>query len=101
MNMKIYKISTMVLGGLMLASCSDIDEQIYSGGAFSKEQSQDIVNAIPTRVEATFNGMFTFMGNPAQNWGTRFSSARADDFGFIMMALSQDFEGADMIGADN
>lgn len=46
MNMKIYKISTMVLGGLMLASCSDIDEQIYSGGAFSKEQSQDIVNAI-------------------------------------------------------
>ena len=101
MNMKIYKISTMVLGGLMLASCSDIDEQIYSGGAFSKEQSQDIVNAIPTRVEATFNGMFTFMGNPAQNYGTRFSSARADDFGFIMMALSQDFEGADMIGADN
>ena len=101
MNMKIYKISTMVLGGLMLASCSDIDEQIYSGGAFSKEQSQDIVNAIPTRVEATFNGMFTFMGNPVQNWGTRFSSARADDFGFIMMALSQDFEGADMIGADN
>ena len=85
----------------MLASCSDIDEQIYSGGAFSKEQSQDIVNAIPTRVEATFNGMFTFMGNPAQNYGTRFSSARADDFGFIMMALSQDFEGADMIGADN
>ena len=101
MNMKIYKISTMVLGGLMLASCSDIDEQIFSGGAFSKEQSQDIVNAVPTRVEATFNGMFTFMGNPAQNWGTRFSSARADDFGFIMMALSQDFEGADMIGADN
>ena len=101
MNMKIYKISTMVLGGLMLASCSDIDEQIYSGGAFSKEQSQDIVNAIPTRVEATFNGMFTFMGNPAQNYGTRFSSERADDFGFIMMALSQDFEGADMIGADN
>ena len=101
MNMKIYKISTMVLGGLMLASCSDIDEQIYSGGAFSKEQSQDIVNAIPTRVEATFNGMFTFMGNPAQNYATRFSNQRADDFGFIMMALSQDFEGADMIGADN
>lgn len=101
MNMKIYKISTMVLGGLMLASCSDIDEQIYSGGAFNKEQSQDIVNAIPTRVEATFNGMFTFMGNPAQNYGTRFSSARPDDFGFIMMALSQDLEGADMIGADN
>ena len=101
MNMKIYKISTMVLGGLMLASCSDIDEQIYSGGAFSKEQSQDIVNAIPTRVEATFNGMFTFMGNPTQNYGTRFSNQRADDFGFIMMALSQDFEGADMIGADN
>ena len=101
MNMKIYKISTMVLGGLMLASCSDIDEQIYSGGAFNKEQSQDIVNAIPTRVEATFNGMFTFMGNPAQNYGTRFKDPRPDDFGFIMMALSQDLEGADMIGADN
>lgn len=99
--MKTYKISTLLLGGLMLASCSDIDNQEYQGGAFSNDQSQDIVNAIPERAEATFNGMFSFMGNPAQNYGTRFSSARADDFGFIMMAISQDFEGPDMTGADN
>ncbi|MGM9698800.1 MAG: RagB/SusD family nutrient uptake outer membrane protein [Prevotella sp.] len=99
--MKTYKISTLMLGGLMLASCSDIDKQEYEGGAMSQEQSQQVIEAIPERTEATFNGMFSFMGNPAQNYGTRFSSARADDFGFIMMALSQDFEGSDMIGADN
>lgn len=99
--MNIYKISTMILGGLMFASCSDIDDQEYQGGAYTQDQSQDVVNAIPERTEATFNGMFTFMGNPAQNYGTRFSSMRADDFGFIMMAISQDFEGADMTGADS
>lgn len=85
----------------MLASCSDIDNQEYQGGAFSKDQSQDVINAIPERTEATFNGMFSFMGNPIQNYGTRFSSARADDFGFIMMAISNDLEGADMTGANN
>lgn len=99
--MKTYKISTLLLGGLVLASCSDIDNQEYQGGAFSKDQSQEVINAVPERTEATFNGMFSFMGNPAQNYGTRFVDARADDFGFVMMAISQDLEGADMAGADN
>ena len=99
--MKTYKISTLLLGGLILASCSDIDNQEYQGGAFSKDQSQEVINAVPERTEATFNGMFSFMGNPAQNYGTRFGDARADDFGFVMMAISQDLEGADMAGADN
>lgn len=99
--MKTYKISTLLLGGLVFASCSDIDNQEYQGGAFTKDQSQEVINAVPERTEATFNGMFSFLGNPAQNYGTRFKDARADDFGFVMMAISNDLEGADMTGANN
>ena len=90
-----------MLGGMMLASCSDIDNQIYEGGALSQEQQQEVISAIPERTEAAFNGIFSFLANPCQNYGTRFSNARADDFGFIMMAISQDLEGADMTGADS
>lgn len=99
--MNISKISTYVLGGLLLASCSDIDNQVYEGGALSGEQNQEVIEAMPSRTEAAFNGMFTFLANPAQNYQTRFSSRRADDFGFIMMAISQDFEGADMAGENS
>ena len=99
--MKLNKIMALVIGGLSLAACSDIDDQVYEGGALSKEQSQEVNEAMPERAEASFNGLFYFMGNPAQNYGTRFKDARADDFGFVMMAISQDFEGPDMAGADN
>lgn len=99
--MKHKFISTLALGALVLTGCSDIDNQEYEGGALSKEQSQKVNETLNERAEASFNGMFSFMGNPAQNYGTRFSSARADDFGFVMMAISQDLEGPDMTGADN
>lgn len=99
--MKLNKIMALVIGGLSLAACSDIDDQVYEGGVLSKEQSQEVNEAMPERAEASFNGLFYFMGNPAQNYGTRFNNARADDFGFVMMAISQDFEGPDMAGADN
>ena len=90
-----------MLGGMMLASCSDIDNQIYEGGALSQEQQQEVISAIPERTEAAFNGIFSFLAHPCQNYGTRFSSARADDLGFLMMAIPQDLEGADLTGADS
>ena len=51
--------------------------------------------AVPTRVDATFAGMFNMMGEPYGVFGT--GRGRADDFGFVMAALSQDAEGADYI----
>ena len=97
--MKLYKISTLMLGAALLTvSCNDIDEQVPNGGALTKEQVQETNVAIPARTQATFAGMFNIMGKPH---GAYPSSSRADDFGFIMAALSLDAEGADLFLQDN
>ena len=92
--MKRYKIFMIALGALMLTTaCIDIDEQEPEGLSLTKEQSQETNTAIPERVQATFTGMFTMMGKPRTAYP---SSTRADDFGFVMAAISLDIEGADM-----
>ena len=97
--MKLYKISFLMLGAAMLAvSCNDIDEQVPEGLTLTKEQSQETNTAIPERVQATFTGMFTMMGKPLTAFPAR---TRADDFGFVMAAISLDVEGADMFMQDN
>lgn len=100
--MKIYKISLLTLAaGMLAASCSDIEDQIPEGSEITKEQNQNIVEEMPERVKAVYNGLFTMMVKPTGLYGTHYSSRRADDFGFGMMALSQDLEGADMSMQDN
>ena len=97
--MKLYKISTLMLGAALLTvSCNDIDEQVPQGGTLTKDQVQETNVAVPARTQATFAGMFNIMGNP---FGAYPSSSRADDFGFIMAALSLDAEGADLFLQDN
>ena len=97
--MKLYKISLLMLGAAMLtASCNDIDEMEPAGGNLTADQVKETNNAIPSRTQATFTGMFSIMGNPFQAYP---SSSRADDFGFIMAALSLDAEGADLCMSDN
>ena len=99
--MKLYKLSAFVFSALLLASCSDIDKQEYEGGSISGDQSQATNSAIPSRTKATFSGMFTMVGDPCHNYQTHFTSARPDDFGFVMSAISLDLEGADMAMQDN
>ena len=97
--MKLYKISTLMLGAALLAvSCKDIDEQVPQSGALTKEQVQETNTAIPSRLQATFDGMFNFMAKPYAGYPT---STRADDFGFVMAAISLDLEGADMSSDNN
>ena len=97
--MKLYKISTLMLGAALLTvSCNDIDEQVPQGGTLTKDQVQETNVAVPARTQATFAGMFNIMGKP---FGAYPSSSRADDFGFIMAALSLDAEGADLFLQDN
>lgn len=90
--MKRYKYIVMLAAGLVAASCSDIDLQTPAGNGLTGEQLTESTEQDPTRGEAMFSGMFTMMGEPYYTWGT---SYRADDFGFIMMAVSQDCEGPD------
>ncbi len=92
--MKRYKISLLVLGAMFAASCSDIDEQYPEGGSLTGEQLNETNEAIPSRTEATFTGMFTIMGEPRSVFG---SQNRPDDCGFVGAFISLDAEAADFV----
>ena len=82
---------------LAMAGCSQMDELEPQGGIALAEQVQDVNAAIPSRADASFNGMFTKLGSPDSVFG----SGRPDDFGFIMMAFSNDIEAADVVLANS
>ena len=97
--MKLYKIFTLMLGAALLTvSCNDIDEQAPEGNYLTKDQVQETNAAIPARTQATFAGMFNIMAKPKGAYPT---NSRADDFGFVMAAISLDAEGADFFLQDN
>ncbi len=98
--MKLNKISILMLAAVAtLASCNDINEQNPAGGINTLQQIQETNEAIASRSEATFLGMYSMMGKPLATYGT--SSSRADDFGYISASFSQDIEGADVVVEDN
>lgn len=92
--MKFYQLSILAIASLSFVACNDIDEIQPEGAGVSTEQVEKIGDLIPSRTEADFTGMFTMMGQPYYTFGV--GSSRADDFGFIMAAISQDAEGPDM-----
>ena len=95
--MKFKKYATLMLGALVFASCNDIDEQFPEGGNYTDEQVQELNKAVPSRADAIFSGMFSMMAEPHLALG----GTRADDFGFVMAALSLDAEGSDLTLQDN
>ena len=97
--MKLNKLTLFACGALVLASCSDIDNQWPQTGTLTAEQLQEVNTANPARIDATFSGMFSMMVQPYAVYGS--GSGRADDFGYGSMAASQDLEGADMSMQDN
>lgn len=82
-----------------LGACSDIDDIVPEGGTMLETQLKATTSIIPGRVDATFSGMYTKLGDPL-SFG-RFASERPDDFGFVMMAFSNDLEAADIVGQNN
>lgn len=82
-----------------LGACSDIDDIVPEGGTMLETQLKATTSIIPGRADATFSGMYTKLGDPL-SFG-RFASNRPDDFGFVMMAFSNDLEAADIVGQDN
>lgn len=99
--MKLFnKCSVMMLAGAaLLASCSDIDDMTPAGGTHLLSQVKETNTLIPSRADATFNGMYNMMCKPLATYGT--SGNRADDFGYASAAFSQDLEGADAVSDDN
>lgn len=96
--MKLNRYIAMTLAGATLFACSDIDEMVPQGGTLLATQVQETNNAAPSRVEAQFSGMYSKLGEPLAIFG---SSGRPDDYGFIMMAFSNDLEAADIVTANN
>ncbi len=82
-----------------LGACSDIDDIVPEGGTMLETQLKATTSIIPGRADATFSGMYTKLGDPL-SFG-RFASDRPDDFGFVMMAFSNDLEAADIVGQNN
>ena len=91
---RIYLISIAVLAA---SGCSRINELEPQGGILLSDQLQNTIDIIPSRADASFNGMYTKLGAP----GSVFGGTRPDDFGFIMMAFSGDLEAADIVTANS
>jgi len=93
--MKLNKIFYAVIIGLAFASCSKIDEIVPEGGTLLASQVQETNAIIPSRAAASFNGMFTAIGQPCKMYNT------PDDWEFLMMMFCNDLEGADALIADS
>ena len=88
---------TYILAIMAAGACSQMDELEPQGGIILSEQMQEVNSIIPSRADASFNGMYTKLGAPESVIG----GGRPDDFGFIMMAFSNDIEAADVVLANS
>ncbi len=97
--MKLNKFFYLMLGvtAFAVTSCDDIDEQEPESGSLTLEQVQLTNTDLPVRTEASFAALFTHIYSPY----TGASTSRADNFGYIMAAISLDAEGADLFLQDN
>ena len=94
--MKISRYLTIALLALTFAACNDIDEQEFEGGALTADQLKETNEAIESRIEASFVGMFTMMGQPKL-----MGYSTPHDYGFVMTCLVNDLEGSDAWIPDN
>lgn len=82
---------------LTAMACNRINELQPQGGLLMDDQLKQTISLIPTRTDASFNGMYTRLGAP----GSVFGGSRPDDWGFPMMCLSSDLEAADVVMANS
>ena len=82
---------------ILAAGCNEMDELTPQGGYALTSQVQETNQAVPSRVNATFNGMYTKLGAPESVFGR----GRPDDWGFLMINFSSDIEAADVVLANS
>ena len=87
----------LIMLALAATACSWIEKLEPEGGLTLEDQLKETNALVPSRADASFNGMFTKLGAPGSVTG----SSRPDDFGFIMIAFSNDIEAADIILANS
>ncbi len=97
--MKLIKqIYIIALGSFSLLSCVNLNTE-PQGGTFTSDQKSKIAEAIPQRLAADVNGMFSIIGKQYCVFGS--TSSRDDDAGFPTVCLSQDLNGPDMVSDDS
>lgn len=74
------------------AACSDIDEALPASGLLLESQVQETNVAVPMMGTASFNGLYTYLGQPNNPYGGKL---QPDCFSFIMITFCDDLEGAD------
>ncbi len=94
--MKTY-IYLLAAAAILAVSCDKMNELEPHGGNSLTSQVLQTNQTIPSRVNASFNGMFTKLGAPDSVFG----NGRPDDWGFIMIGFSSDIEAADMVLANS
>lgn len=95
--MKRHTYILYAAAGLIAGACSQMDELVPQGGSALTSQVQETNQAVPSRVNAAFNGMYTKLGAPESVFG----SGRPDDWGFPMIGFSSDIEAADVVLANS
>ena len=98
--MKLNKYTAIALAAVALAGCSKIDEIAPQGSTLLDKQVKETNTSIPSRVNASFNGMYTKIGEPTSVYGGG-TDGRPDDWGFPMIAFSSDAEAADLVLPDS
>ena len=93
--MKRIKLLSIILVGLALASCADINNVVPQSGTMLSTQVQETYAIAPQRAAAPFAGMFSDIGRPAKMYST------PDDWEFLMILFCNDLEGADALIADS
>jgi len=92
-----YKILILAFGCGFISSCADLNT-FPEGGVLTSDQKTQTALALPQRVSADVNGMFSIIGKQYCVFGS--ASNRADDAGYPTVCLSQDLNGPDMV-SDN
>ncbi|MDD5185493.1 MAG: RagB/SusD family nutrient uptake outer membrane protein [Paludibacter sp.] len=92
-----HKLFILALGCGFISSCTDLNT-FPEGGNLTSAQKTETALALPERVSADVNGMFSVIGNQYCVYGS--VSSRDDDAGFPTVCLSQDLNGPDMV-SDN
>ena len=78
---------------LIASSCDKMNQLEPQGGNSLTSQVLQTNQTVPSRINASFNGMFTKLGAPDSVFG----SGRPDDWGFLMRGFSGDIEAADVV----
>ncbi|MBQ7877786.1 MAG: RagB/SusD family nutrient uptake outer membrane protein [Bacteroidales bacterium] len=95
--MKTHIYISIAAALLIAASCDKMNQLEPQGGNSLTSQVLQTNQTVPSRINASFNGMFTKLGAPDSVFG----SGRPDDWGFLMIGFSGDIEAADVVLANS